>query len=232
MIFISPPFGNYINIDNTISIKGSYTLYPRDGLLFQIIKTLRYSSTYSGWINKIGLRNPGIDYAIKNYDNKSIVSIAILNKEEIPILLRKIPDNMNIEINISCPNTDKNMINDNIECFINSKRKWCILKLSPYCDLNLIDTYYNQGFRQFHCCNTLPVKEGGLSGKSLIPYSVNLIQNIKNKYSDTIIIGGGGIRDVNDIITYNKAGAVHYSISTLFFNPFLSYLFYKSYINQ
>ena len=232
MIFISPPFGNYINIDNTISIKGSYTLYPRDGLLFQIIKTLRYSSTYSGWINKIGLRNPGIDYAIKNYDNKSIVSIAILNKEEIPILLRKIPDNMNIEINISCPNTDKNMINDNIECFINSKRKWCILKLSPYCDLNLIDTYYNQGFRQFHCCNTLPVKEGGLSGKSLIPYSVNLIQNIKNKYSDTIIIGGGGIRDINDITTYNKAGAIHYSISTLFFNPFLSYSFYKNYINQ
>ena len=232
MIFISPPFGNYINIDNTISIKGSYTLYPRDGLLFQIIKTLRYSSTYSGWINKIGLRNPGIDYAIKNYDNKSIVSIAILNKEEIPILLRKIPDNMNIEINISCPNTDKKMINDNIECFINSKRKWCILKLSPYCDLNLIDTYYNQGFRQFHCCNTLPVKEGGLSGKSLIPYSVNLIQNIKNKYSDTIIIGGGGIRDINDITTYNKAGAIHYSISTLFFNPFLSYSFYKNYINQ
>ena len=135
-------------------------------------------------------------------------------------------------INISCPNTDKNMINDNIECFINSKRKWCILKLSPYCDIKSVDTYYNQGFRQFHCCNTLPVKEGGLSGKSLIPYSVNLIQNIKNKYSDTIIIGGGGIRDVNDIITYNKAGAVHYSISTLFFNPFLSYLFYKSYINQ
>ena len=132
MIFIIPPFGNYINIDNTISIKGSYTLYPRDGLLFQIIKTLRYSSTYSGWINKIGLRNPGIDYAIKHYDNKSIVSLAILNKEEIPILLRKIPDNMNIEINISCPNTDNNMINDNIECFINSKRKWCILKLSPY----------------------------------------------------------------------------------------------------
>ena len=232
MIFISPPFGNYINIDNTISIKGSYTLYPRDGLLFQIIKTLRYSSTYSGWINKIGLRNPGIDYAIKNYDNKSIVSIAILNKEEIPILLRKIPDNMNIEINISCPNTDKKMINDNIECFINSKRKWCIIKLSPYCDIELVDTYYNQGFRQFHCCNTLPVKEGGLSGKSLIPYSVNLIQNIKNKYSNTIIIGGGGIRDVNDITTYNKAGAIHYSISTLLFNPFLSYLFYKNYINQ
>ena len=29
MIFISPPFGNYLSINNTISIKGSYTLEPR-----------------------------------------------------------------------------------------------------------------------------------------------------------------------------------------------------------
>ena len=139
---------------------------------------------------------------------------------------------MNIELNVSCPNLDKKMINNWLSLFLNEKRRWCIIKLSPKTDNNLIDSYYKQGFRQFHCSNTLPIKEGGLSGKSLIPYSVNLIQNIKNKYSDTIIIGGGGIRDVNDIITYNKAGAVHYSISTLFFNPCLSYLFYKNYINQ
>ena len=229
MIFISPPFGNYISINNnnTTSIKGSFTLEPRDGLIMQILKTLRYSFENKGWINTIGLRNPGIDYAIKNYDNKSIVSIAILNKDEIPKLIKKIPEDMNIEINISCPNVDKQMINQDIEKFLNPKRKWCIIKLSPYTDMKLVDDYYKQGFRQFHCCNTLPVINGGLSGPSLMPYSINLIKNIKSKYSDTEIIGGGGIKSLNEMIIYSKAGANHFSISSALFNPLNYYIFFK-----
>ena len=31
MFFISPPFGNYLLLPNTINIKGSYTLEPRPG---------------------------------------------------------------------------------------------------------------------------------------------------------------------------------------------------------
>ena len=89
MIFINPPFGNYFSFENTISIKGSYTLEPRNGLVMQILKTLRYSFEHSGWINKIGLRNPGIDYALKNYDKKTIISVAILNKEDISKLIKK-----------------------------------------------------------------------------------------------------------------------------------------------
>ena len=107
MFFISPPFGNYISLPNTISIKGSYTLEQRDGLIGQILKTLRYSYQYGGWVNKIGLRNKGISYAINNYDKKSIYSIAILNKKEIKTLVSKIPEDMNIELNISCPNIEK-----------------------------------------------------------------------------------------------------------------------------
>ena len=44
MLFISPPFGNYINLKNTISIRGSFTLEERKGKWTHIIKTLRYSS--------------------------------------------------------------------------------------------------------------------------------------------------------------------------------------------
>lgn len=228
MIFISPPFGNYISTNNnTMSIKGSYTLEPRDGLLLQILKTLRYSFENKGWINKIGLRNPGIDYAIKNYDKKSVISIAILNKDEIPKLLKKIPEDMNIEINISCPNVNKQMINQDIEKFLNPKRKWCIIKLSPHTDMQLVDNYYKQGFRQFHCCNTLPIINGGLSGPSLLPYSTSLIKNIKSKYSDTEIIGGGGIKSLNEMIIYSKAGANHFSISSALFNPLNYYIFFK-----
>jgi dihydroorotate dehydrogenase len=168
MFFISPPFGNYISLPNTISIKGSYTLEQRDGLIGQVLKTLRYSYQYGGWVNKIGLRNKGINYAINNYDKKSIYSIAILNKKEITTLVSKIPEDMNIELNISCPNMEKKMIDNGLQCFLNNKRKWCIIKLSPTTDINLVDSYYKQGFRQFHCSNTIPIKEGGLSGKSLI----------------------------------------------------------------
>ena len=71
MLFIGPPFGNYISLPETISIRGSFTLYPRSGLLSQIWKTLHYSEHYNGWVNKIGLRNPGIDAAIKKYHLES-----------------------------------------------------------------------------------------------------------------------------------------------------------------
>ena len=71
MLIIGPPFGNYLNLPNTISIKRSYTLEKRDGLFLQILKTLRYSFEKKGWINKIGLRNKGIDWAVKNYEKKT-----------------------------------------------------------------------------------------------------------------------------------------------------------------
>ena len=56
MLFISPPFGNYLTfLPYTIPIKGSYTIKSRDGLIPQIINTLQYSTLYKGWINKISI---------------------------------------------------------------------------------------------------------------------------------------------------------------------------------
>ena len=83
MLFINPPFGNYINFPKTISIKGSFTLEPRSGLFSQILKTMRYSFHNKGWVNKIGLRNPGLVWALNKYTNNDILSIAILQEEEI-----------------------------------------------------------------------------------------------------------------------------------------------------
>lgn len=230
MIFISPPFGNYLSMNNTISIKGSYTLEPRGGLFIQILNTLRYSFKDSGWINKIGLRNPGIDYAIKNYDNRSIVSIAILNQNEIPKLLEKIPKSMNLEINVSCPNAEKKMIENNIHKFINNERKWCIIKVSPYCTTEKLDNYYKYGFRQFHCSNTIPVENGGLSGTSIIPYSTRLIEYLKKKYPNSVVIAGGGIKSKKELDIYKYRGADYFSISTLCFHPIQFYKFYNSII--
>ena len=41
-----------------------------------------------------------------------------------------------------------------------------------------IDRYYNKGFRQFHCSNTLPIKKGGVSGAVLIPFNNKLCLSI------------------------------------------------------
>lgn len=236
MLFISPPFGNYINLPYTRSIKGSFTLEPRPGLIGQIFKTLRYSSENNGWINKIGLRNRGIDWAIHKYKygffnfyRNSVISIAILKEEELEKFLEKIPDDMDLEINISCPNTEHSMINKNIHRFLNPNRKWCSIKLSPNASIDEIDMYYSQGFRQFHCSNTLPVESGGLSGKTLIPYTSNLTKLIREKYDDVEIIAGGGIGDCTDIVNYKKCGADYFSVSTLCFNPFKFTMLYFQY---
>jgi dihydroorotate dehydrogenase len=229
MLFIGPPFGNYFSYlspQNTKTVKGSYTLHPRPGLIPQIFATLRYSFVYEGWINKIGLRNPGIDYGIKNYKHdRDIISIAILEPSDIEPICEKLPENANIEINVSCPNTEKHMINTGIQKFINPKREWCIIKCSPKTSAQEIKNYYNAGFRQFHFSNTLPTPTGGLSGHTLIPYTQSLSKHTKETYKDSIVICGGGIQSINDIANYNYGD--HHSISTLCFNPFkLTKLFY------
>jgi len=232
LFFINPPFSNYLNLPKTVSIKGSYTLDPRPGLLLQTIKTLRYSSDHDGWINKIGLRNKGIDWALENINNQHIVSVAIMSEDEIPKLIHKIPKNRNIELNISCPNAEKKMISSNLNHFLSNEREWCIIKLSPRTTDEHIDALYKEGFRQFHCCNTIPVKEGGLSGPSLKPYTIEKIAYIKNKYPDAQVISGGGIQNWNDIEDYKKIGADYFSASTVFFNPFKAIKLYWDYRNK
>jgi dihydroorotate dehydrogenase len=231
-LFISPPFGNYINLPGVVPIRGSFTLNERKGKWKQIFKTLRYIPILNGWVNKIGLRNPGIDYAIRTYKKGEIISIAILEPEDIDQIEKKIPKDMDIELNVSCPNTDKHLVNSGLSIFLNNEREWCIIKLSPVENQKQIDEYYKQGFRQFHCSNTLPIQRGGLSGPLIKVFNKDLIKYIRNKYNDNVeIIGGGGIRTMDDIKFYNKLGVNHYSVSSLCFNPvsFLSlyYNFFK-----
>ena len=283
MYFISPPFGNYLNLDKCISIKGSFTLEPRDGLFKQIIKTLYFDTSYWGWVNKIGLRNKGIEYGLlqkhnsiqaqlfnfidsyMNYlllpngalylnkmgmgmgmgmegdggvgdgsvgdggmiDDGNITSIAILNYDEINKFLEIIPENKNIEINISCPNVNKQLVDKDIQKFLNPKREWCILKLSPLIEEKKIDYYYDLGFRQFHCSNTIPIEQGGLSGKNIMKYNEKIIPYIK-KYKDTEVIAGGGITKYKDILYYKNLGADHFSFSSVCFCPYLLFFLYNS----
>ena len=229
-LFINPPFSNYISfLPCTYPIMGSFTLFPRSGLLSRL-KTIHYSHKYKGWINKMGLRNNGIDWAVKNHPNK-IISIAILNYSDIKQLLTKIPNNTNLEINVSCPNTDHDMVNTGIQQFLNEDRKHCSLKCSPFTTFEEIDNYYKSGFRTFHFSNTLPHPLGGLSGISLVLYTTKLTKYTKDKYgNDVTIIAGGGIRDMNQVFKYKDAGCDHVAVSTLCFNPFMFIIFYTKFM--
>ena len=144
----------------------------------------------------------------------------------------KIPEDMNLEINISCPNTENNLIYNGISTFLNKERKWCIVKLSPIVETSTIDNLYDQGFRQFHCSNTIPVLEGGLSGPSVKSFSNQKISYISTTYPDCKIIAGGGIQSINDIKDYSSRGAHYFSISTLLFNPFKTIKFFYDFNNN
>ena len=137
---------------------------------------------------------------------------------------------MNVSLISVSPNAEKHMVVTGIEQFINPDRKWCIIKLSPQTEPRVIDNFYRKGFRQFHCSNTLPVLGGGLSGPPLIPHTSRLVDYIKTKYPDTEVIAGGGIQKYDALLNYQKLGANHFAISTLFFHPILcSKFFYNFY---
>ena len=66
----------------------------------------------------------------------------------------------------------------------------------------------------------MPVKEGGLSGKSLIPYVENLIKVIRENWGDSVeIIAGGGVNTSEDAINYINLGANYISLGTVCFSP-------------
>ncbi len=98
-----------LNILGTIITK-SVTKEPEEGNLAPF-----KSEIETGWINALGLHNPGMDEVIKThypklaevYDGKFIANIAAKNEEDFITLaknLSKVENVGAIEVNISCPN--------------------------------------------------------------------------------------------------------------------------------
>jgi dihydroorotate dehydrogenase len=215
--FISAPFGNYIKTKETISVTGSWTVQKRNGRIKQIVKTLRY--TKRGWVNKIGLRNPGLEYGLKHHKDNEVMSLAGINPNDWNIFSEQIPSNFDLEINLSCPNIESHETSG-IENFESENRKWFIGKISPLTTNEELDEYIEKfKFKQIHACNTLPIDRGGLSGRELIPYTEKFIKYIKKHYPSVEIIAGGGIQSKKDIENYLNLGADHISLGTICFNP-------------
>jgi len=226
-IFISAPFGNYIKSERTISVHGTFTRNPRGNRLWSVLKSLRYDRRLGGWVNKLGLPNPGLHQGLCNVDNKpsDVLSISEIKRGDFQKMNNIIPLNQSLEINFSCPNLGKKLPLDGAGIFTKVKsREWCIAKLSPLTDGDELEFVIEHlGFKQIHFSNTLPLpnNRGGLSGATLKPYTLELIDLVRERWGDSVtVIAGGGVQDFSGVMDYLLAGANHVSLGSVCFNPF------------
>ena len=133
-----------------------------------------------------------------------------------------IQENQSIEVNISCPNLDKDDDATNFpyfDIFPKTKRYWCICKIPPTSSNYLVDKIVDSGYTQIHASNTLASDKGGLSGKRLATHTLRLIEYIKNKYPNITVIAGGGVTEKWHANIYKERGADHISLGTVCFTP-------------
>ena len=218
--FIAAPFGNYIKPKGCIPVAGTFTLNARGNRFLAVAKTLRYNSAQGGWVNKLGLPNPGIRNGLEK--NPTVISIAEIDKGDFQRLNVLIPENQSIELNLSCPNLDKKLSWESAKCFTPNTRKWCIAKMSPLTTPEEIKFVVEHlGITQLHFSNTLPTIRGGLSGPMLRGYTTELIELARSEYGDSVeIIAGGGVSDFPAVYDYMSAGANHVALGSVCFNWF------------
>jgi dihydroorotate dehydrogenase len=223
MMFVSAPFGNWVKPIGCIPVTGTYTLHARGNRVWSAIKSLRYNTKHKGWMNNMGLPNPGVKVGLERHINGEVLSIAEIERNDFKKLYREIPEGINVELNLSCPNI-RNLPWDSTEIFARNseKRKWCICKVSPTVtpeDLEFLIT--KLGFTQIHASNTLPIQGcGGLSGRTLIPYTLDIIRLIREEWPEVTIIAGGGVDSFGAVYEYLNEGADHVSLGSVCFNPF------------
>ena len=230
-LLISAPFGNYIQPQGATATLGTFTAAERKGRVWRILKTVRYYPGIRAWVNKIGLRNPGMGWLVKQADlgcvdvSDKVVSIHGFTPEDWTSLLDDIAKlkPAAVELNMSCPNVGEidwppELFNQAIATEVP-----VIVKLPPVRYELMARQAIDTGVGTFHCCNTLPVPAGGISGKPLKPVALACIAAIRqwSDGADLRIIGGGGISNVEDIDHYIDAGVQHVALGTKTMNPLL-----------
>lgn len=239
-LIVGAPFGNYIQPKGCTATLGTFTAARRGGIInraWRIMLTVRYYRRLRAWVNKIGLRNPGIDWLVGKVNagkidvSDKLVSIHGFTADDWFTLIEKTAKlrPLAIEMNMSCPNVGHiawpaELFERAVEA-AQQHGTHIIVKVPPVNYDTMVEQAYAAGVRMFHCCNTLPNPGGGLSGKPLMAVSLQCIQDLKRKpyWNDLTIIGGGGIYTPEDVDAYADLGVKHIAIATKLFNP--KYLF-------
>jgi dihydroorotate dehydrogenase (NAD+) catalytic subunit len=225
------------------------TIKPRHGNL-----PPRTCETPAGLLNSIGLENPGIDKFVENklpflkkLGIPIIVSIAAEDDPgEFSILVEQL-DKINtvsaIELNISCPNLQKNRLisQDAKETFalvsaVRKLTKKCLItKLSPNVTsiseialaaqdagsdaVALINTLTGMSIDVHKRTPKIGSWVGGLSGPAIRPIALKMVWETYNKIKIPII-GMGGIMNTENALEFFIAGSTAVGIGTAnFINP-------------
>jgi len=231
-LVISAPFGNYIQPQGCTPTLGTFTAARRPGRMWRIIKTVRYYRRLKAWVNQIGLRNPGMPWLVERVEAgrisvaDKIVSIHGFCDEDWIDLLEQIEEirPLAVELNMSCPNIGEINWPDSLFHRALATTVAVIVKLPPVHYRLMVERALEAGIRAFHCCNTLPVPAGGMSGKPLKPFSIQCIRDVREQLAgglaaELTIIGGGGVTHPGDMDDYEAAGATHFAVGTKVFHP-------------
>lgn len=235
-LIISAPFGNYVQPERATPTMGTFTALRRPGRLWRILRTVRYSPSLGAWVNKIGLRNPGIDWLVQRAASgrlrvgDKLVSIHGFDEADWAVLLEKAAGitPLGIELNMSCPNVGHvnwpPWLFERAAAAARTGGFQIVVKLPPVNYATMFRQALDAGLRTFHACNTIPVPAGGVSGKPLKPVSLQCIADLRATATslgirDLVLIGGGGITTTADIDDYVSAGASHVALGTKCFNP-------------
>lgn len=212
---ISPPFGNWIRHSECTRVLGSFTWEKRPGLIYNTLKTFR--RVEGGWINKIGLRNPGIR-SVKEFRTDKIYSVVGLEDGDWEKILEVIPPNVNVEVNLGCPNVHEYVIpSDVLQDYC--KKFNVIAKLPPTNKVyDMADMCIDVGVKLLHCCNTIPTEKGGISGNQLFEENVLIVAKMARNHPGKII-AGGGIYTEGHLALYKTVGASYFSLSTVWLTP-------------
>lgn len=211
---ISPPFGNWISHKNCTRVLGTFTWSRRPGLLYHTIRSLR--STPGGWVNQIGLRNPGIRAC--QFDFRHVYSLVGLNDGDWDRMMVYCPVGLTVEVNLGCPNIHAYGIPYSV--LQNYCRLFAVIaKLPPTEQADDIAAMcIEAGVWLLHCSNTLPTERGGESGRRLFEVNLPIVTRLAARYPGKII-AGGGIYDVATFEQYQQAGAIGFSLATVWLTP-------------
>ena len=232
-------------------IPKTVTLLPRPGNA-----PPRTVETASGMLNSIGLDNDGIDEFLlqklpylKTLNTKIIVSIAVKNIEECPMLGEKIGAASQtggidaVELNVSCPNvsggvdfaTDPKLCEQIVQKMRQVLTLPLIVKLSPNVwNIGDIAKGAESGgadaISAVNTCLGLAVDWrkrkpklgngfGGLSGPAIKPIALRCVRHVY-KVVKIPVIGIGGIETIDDAMEFFVTGASAVQIGTAnFYKP-------------
>lgn len=229
-LVISAPFGNYLQPAGTTPTIGTYTALRRGGrpaAFGRAVLTVRYYRRLGAWVNRIGLRNPGIDSLLTGRHlgrpiAESILSVHGFDAAEWTLLLQRtaVLQPLAVELNISCPNVGELTWPPELFAEAVATRVPVIVKIPPVRYEAMVVAAHEHGVRWFHATNTLPVPGGGLSGVPLRPLAVAAVRQLRDQFgADVAIIGGGGIRTPEDVAEFAAAGADRFAVGTLAMRP-------------